>query len=257
LKIVESRANRHFQELRRLVSSASGRRASGLAFIEGVHLCRAYLEHGQRPRSVVCAQSALSHPEVAALTDEARAEDVVLLADALFASLSPLEKAPGVAFVIEIPEVSGVRIAASAVLLDRLQDPGNLGSILRSAAAAGVTTIVCSRGTVDAWSPKALRAGMGAQFGLSIGEDRNLLEVLEGSSVAAVATSSHAPSSVFEADLRRDIAWLFGNEGQGVDATLERRCEHLAIPQPGGEESLNVAAAAAICLFEQVRQRSN
>jgi RNA methyltransferase, TrmH family len=145
----------------------------------------------------------------------------------------------------------------SVLLLDGLQDPGNLGSILRSAAAAGIVRVYCGPGTVFAWSPKVLRAGMGAHFLLSIIEDADLAAVIRAARAPVLATSSHATQSLYEQDLRKPVVWLFGNEGQGVSpALLSLASETIAIPQAQGIESLNVAASAAICFFEQVRQRS-
>jgi TrmH family RNA methyltransferase len=140
------------------------------------------------------------------------------------------------------------RLAGQAVLLDNLQDPGNLGSILRSAAAAGVATVYCSPGTAFAWSPKVLRAGMGAHFSLQLveGADPAALEVL---AVPVVATSSHTGELLHRARLPWPCAWALGHEGQGLSAELAARATlTVRIVQPGGEESLNVATAAAICL---------
>jgi TrmH family RNA methyltransferase len=149
-----------------------------------------------------------------------------------------------------------VRIEAgiASVVLDRLQDAGNVGSILRSAAALGVGQVVALKGTAALWSPKVLRAGMGAHFALRLVESAQA-EALDELAVPLVATSSHALLALDEAALPRPCAWVFGHEGQGVADELLARCAlTVRIPQPGGEESLNVAAAAAICLYESVRQ---
>ena len=140
-------------------------------------------------------------------------------------------------------------------MLDRVQDPGNVGAILRSAAAFGFTQVLALEGSAALWSPKVLRAGMGAHFGLRLveGADAGALDELE---LPAIATSSHAARALHEAALPWPCAWVLGHEGQGVSAELERRCSlTLRIAQPGGEESLNVAAAAAVCLYESARQR--
>ena len=133
-----------------------------------------------------------------------------------------------------------------------------MGSLLRSAQAAGVTQVFCSPHTVYAWSPKVLRAGQGAHFGLTIIEGVELTEVIARLAVPLVATALRGAASVFDTDLARPLAWLFGNEGAGVSDELLARADHrVSIPMPGASESLNVAAAAAVCLFEQVRQRSH
>ncbi len=136
-----------------------------------------------------------------------------------------------------------------------MQDPGNVGSIVRSAAALGATQVLALTGSAGLWTPKVLRAGMGAHFAL------HLVEGLDPPALAALrvpllVTSSHGGVDLPQARLPWPAAWVFGHEGQGVQPALrERAALALRIPQPGGEESLNVAAAAAICLYEALRQR--
>jgi TrmH family RNA methyltransferase len=142
------------------------------------------------------------------------------------------------------------------VVLDRLQDAGNVGAIIRSAAAFGFSQVVALKGTAALWSPKVLRAGMGAHFGLNLveGADETTLAELK---MPLLATSSHATQAIHQVKLPWPSAWVLGHEGQGVSAALLQRCEQaLRIPQPGGEESLNVAAAAAVCMYESARQRA-
>nr|MBA3623919.1 RNA methyltransferase [Methylibium sp.] len=184
-----------------------------------------------------------------------RAPRITVLSEALFAGLSPLESQARIGFVIERPAEAAVRGGLASVVLDRLQDAGNVGSVLRSAAALGVAQVVALAGTAALWSPKVLRAGMGAHFALRLVESANVGD-LDALAVPLVATSSHGERSIAEGALPEPCAWVFGHEGQGVDATLLARCAQTRrIPQPGGEESLNVAAAAAICLYESLRQR--
>jgi RNA methyltransferase, TrmH family len=148
-----------------------------------------------------------------------------------------------------LTEAPALQPGASSVVLDRLQDAGNVGSILRSAAAFGVAQVLALKGTAGLWSPKVLRAGMGAHFGLRLIEGLQV-EDLAGLTVPLLATSSHASHRLGQDPLPWPCAWVLGHEGQGVSAALMARCRHtVAIPQPGGEESLNVAAAAAICLY--------
>jgi TrmH family RNA methyltransferase len=170
------------------------------------------------------------------------------LSDALMAHVSGLESPAPMAFVIDLPAQAGLLPAAPTVVLDRVQDAGNVGSILRSAAAFGFSQVAAIKGTAALWSPKVLRAGMGAHFGLQ------LLEGLVPADLAALqvpllATSSHQGELLHHARLPWPCAWVLGHEGQGVGPELEARAaQRLRIEQPGGEESLNVAAAAAICL---------
>jgi TrmH family RNA methyltransferase len=152
------------------------------------------------------------------------------------------------AFVIDLPAPPVLAPDAPSVILDRLQDAGNVGSILRSAAAFGFRQVLALKGTAALWSPKVLRAGMGAHFGLQLLEGLTEAD-LEGLTVPWLVTSSHAGGLVHHTALPWPCAWVLGHEGQGVSAALEKRAAlRIRIAQPGGEESLNVAAAAAICL---------
>jgi TrmH family RNA methyltransferase len=257
MKRIASRDNASFKNLRALSSDAGARRAAGVALIEGVHLADAFLRSGGTPREVVIGESALDHPEVAGLLARLPTVDALVFDDALFASISQL--AQGVAILLTIDRPTPAlpeRIARSAVVLDRVQDPGNVGSILRSAAVADLHAAYLSRECAGAWSPKVLRAGMGAHFHLAIFEDCDLAHLKSIASIAWIATSPHAKHTIHETDLRGDVAWVFGHEGQGLDAALMGDATLVRIPQPGHGESLNVAAAAAVCFFEQVRQRS-
>ena len=265
MKAIASRDNPRFKSLRRLTTTASARREAGQALLEGIHLCESFLHAGGVPLCCVLSRSAENHPEVTAiiatldrkLEESHTRREMLLFDDTLFGSLSQVEHGVGILFVIAVPDaIVPERIASSCVLLDRIQDPGNFGSILRSAAAAGIFSVFASQQCADAWSPKVLRAGMGAHFHLDIIEDCDLEDLLTRIAIPLVATSSHASETIFETDLGHELAWLFGNEGQGIAPALSARGLLLRIPQPGGLESLNVAAAAAICLFEQVRQRA-
>lgn len=259
MKPITSRDNPRYKELKLLATSASARRKAGRALLDGVHLCGAYLEHVGAPVLCLVSESGLGHHEVAPIVAccEERGAECILLPDNLFQALSQVEHGIGLLFVVPKPRPAvPERIACDAILLDGLQDPGNLGSILRSAAAAGVGLVVCGEGTVAAWSPKVLRAGMGAHFLLTIVENADLHELVNTAAVPVLATSSHAHGLLYEADLSGPCAWMFGNEGRGVAPDLlAQATRQLAIPHPGPVESLNVAACAAVCLFEQVRQR--
>lgn len=260
MKPITSRENPRYKELRLLASSAAARRKTLNALLDGVHLCAAYLEHVGMPLLCVASESGLAHAEVAPLVARCESGGVscVLLPDSLYQGLSQVEHGIGLLFVIAPPQAAmPPRLQDSAVLLDGLQDPGNLGSILRSAAAAGIHHVLCGSGTASAWSPKVLRAGMGAHFLLNIVENVDLAQAIGMADVPVIATSSHATHRLYEADLARPLAWLFGNEGRGVSPDLLSRASvQVSIPHRGAVESLNVAACAAICMFEQMRQQT-
>jgi TrmH family RNA methyltransferase len=260
VKRITSRDNPRFKELRQLADSSQARRRAGRTLLDGVHLCEAYLQQVGMPHTCVIGETALAHPEAGAILAlcEAGQASCMVLPDALFGALSQVEHGVDLLFEIDTPKTADMLpLRQSAVLLDNLQDPGNLGSILRSAAAAGIETVYCSPGTAFAWSPKVLRAGMGAHFLLTIAENVDLAALIGSAGVPVIATSSHAEATLYALDLRAPVAWLFGHEGQGVAADLLAQATHrVQIPQPGAIESLNVAASAAVCFFEQVRQRT-
>ncbi|HCY61620.1 MAG TPA: RNA methyltransferase [Oxalobacteraceae bacterium] len=258
MKEISSRDNPLYKELKQLATSSQARRKTQRSLLDGVHLCQTWLQQAGDPLMCVASQSACSNAEAAAIIAqcETRRISCILLPDALYHALSQVEQGVGILFVIATPQPAApAKLSQSAVLLDRLQDPGNFGSILRSAAAAGIRQVFCSPGTVFAWSPKVLRAGMGAHFLLEIVENADLAAVLREAAVPVLATSSHARQTIYDVDLARPVAWLFGHEGQGVAEDLLAHATHqVAIPHLGAVESLNVAASAAVCFFEQVRQ---
>jgi RNA methyltransferase, TrmH family len=260
-KTIRSRDNPLYKELKKLASSSQARRRAQRTLFDGIHLCKAYLEHVGPPLMCIVGDAGAAHAEAAEIlcAAETAGAKCMRFSDALFAPLGQVEHGVGILFVIDTPGAPAIEQVASAqsiLLLDGLQDPGNLGSILRSAAAAGIGAVYCGPGTVFAWSPKVMRAGMGAHFLLSIVEDADLAGVIRAARVPVLATSSHATQSLYDQDLRVPVAWLFGNEGQGVSpALLSLASKTISIPQAGGIESLNVAASAAICFFEQRRQR--
>ena len=281
LRSIQSRDNAQYKQLRQWASSAQARRKSGMTLLDGVHLCEAWLQHRGVPALCVVAESALSHPEVAALVAQCESNansnaksnsntnstagiaECVLLPDALFTPLGQVEHGIGILFAVKVPDTgssshASPSLQSAALLLDSVQDPGNLGTILRTAAAAGIQQIFCGPGTAAVWSPKVLRAGMGAHFVLEITEDVDLVQLIQQASVPVYATQPDALKTIYAADLSAPSAWLFGHEGQGVsEQLLALATERLAIPQSTQVESLNVAASVAICLFEQRRQQIN
>lgn len=255
---ITSTDNPEFRAVRDLAHSARERRRHGRSVLEGVHLCESWLAHCDAPRSALASDSALAHPEVAALLARHRLRPTVL-ADALFAELSTLQHGVGIAFVVDTPRPAlPAAIDADALYLDRIQDPGNVGTLLRTAAAAGVGRVITAPGTAWCWSPKVLRAGMGAHFALAIHEAVPWPTVRARLAVPTIGTRPALAQTLWDCDLREDTLWLFGNEGEGLSADLAADVRRwVRIPQEGGVDSLNVAAAAAVCLFEQRRQRAS
>ncbi|MFZ6847473.1 TrmH family RNA methyltransferase [Undibacterium sp. RuRC25W] len=261
MKLITSRDNAQYKELKQLATSSQVRRKSGRTLLDGVHLCQAFFQHIGEPEMCIVSESATTDHEVNALIAqcEQRAVLCISLPDNLYQTVSQVENGVGILFLIATPTpMLPAHITETSVALDNLQDPGNLGSILRSAAAAGVKNVFCSSGTVLAWSPKVMRAGMGAHFLLNIYENVDLAKVLKDGKVPILATSSHTTRTIYQSDLSDSVIWLFGHEGQGVsDELMSLATETVTIPQQAAIESLNVAASAAICFFEQVRQQLN
>jgi len=257
LKIIRSRENPRFKLLRQLATSTRERRKAGLALLDGTHLISAYRASGGIPEQLILSESGAADAEAAQLAAGAAGQGLLLLADALFNDVAQVATPTGIVALIHTPDPGPLpQTIERCVMLENIQDAGNLGSILRSAAAAGITAALLSPGCAFAWSPKVLRAGMGAHFSLKLYDNVDLLAAVPRLSGRLMCTSSHAEKSLYRADLRGPLAWAFGNEGAGLSEALSAAAtEQLHIPMPGGAESLNVAAAAAICLFEQVRQR--
>jgi RNA methyltransferase, TrmH family len=250
---ISSRDNPLVQRLKKLTHTPGAYRRLEQLWLEGDHLCRAYLQRmgPQQVLDAVVSETAWARGEHAELL--AALPRVAVLADALWAQLSALESAASVGLVVAAPTQAPIDAAAPTVVLDRVQDAGNVGSILRSASAFGFKQVLALQGTAALWSPKVVRAGMGAHFSLRLAEGLQA-DALAALSVPLLATSSHAAATLGSAALPWPCAWVLGHEGQGVAEPVMERCSQtLRIPQPGGEESLNVAAAAAVCLYESHR----
>ncbi|MBX3666220.1 MAG: RNA methyltransferase [Burkholderiales bacterium] len=257
MKSITSPDNPRFRALLKLAQSSRERRSTGLSLLDGIHLVAAYAEHVGMPGEIVLSRSGAGNAEVRGLLAGWSADDALLLPDALFRQLSSVATPTGIIAVVPTPRVAvPERLSGASVWLEDIQDPGNLGSILRSAAAAGIETVCLSRHSVHAWSPRVLRAGMGAHFALRIVEGADLQALVRIYSGTVVATATDQGIPVFDANLAGDVALLFGNEGAGLSPELAALAgQTVHIPMPGRAESLNVGAAAAICLFERVRQR--
>jgi len=249
---ITSRDNPLLKELRKLSTDSTAYRKQGRFWVEGDHLCRAVLLRGCEPKIAVFSESFWPLAPV----EYARAAiKNIVIADALFTELSGLESPAPFGFVLDMPQDVVLQPLAATVILDRVQDAGNVGSILRSAGAFGFRQVIALRGTAALWSPKVLRAGMGAHFGLLLLEGGDL-QSLDALKVPIVVTSSHQGELIQNLRPPQPCAWAMGHEGQGVCPDLMARAAvHVRIGQPGGEESLNVAAAAAICLHASSIQR--
>lgn len=230
----------------RLAGDARYRRAEKRALIEGPHLLAAALQHGIRPVTVLVTEEGAANPEIAALLPA----NAVVLGKGVFRAIVDSDTPQGVAAEIGIPS-SPSRGAELTVFLEGIQDPANVGAIVRSAAAFGIGRVVLDRACADPWSPRALRAGAGGHFALGIAETSDLAAEVEAFKGTVACTVPRGGMTLAQAPLDRGAAWIFGAEGSGLsEETIRRADVRVTIPMAAGTESLNVAAAAAICLYE-------
>lgn len=272
---ISSSSNPKWRHLRELLESARERRRSGQTVLEGWHLLDAWLATGRPIRQLVIPQRTLQQLAGVPASDGDDIDESVehsspvqvaadahwlILDDRLFGELDLLPSPSPVLAVVDTPRpLLPARLGEGGdiIVLDRVQDPGNVGAILRTAAAAGVQTLLTTPGTAACWAPKVLRAGMGGHFVLDIVENvaPEALQAL-AAHLPLAGTVLQGGQSLYGTDLRSPLAWVFGNEGEGIAPALQERLGlRLTIPQAAGVESLNVAASAAVCLFEQRRQR--
>ena len=249
MNLITSKDNPRLKTIRRLAQDPQAYRKLGLVWLEGDHLCRAAMAQGVKPKLAIFSESIWQASE---FEWSQCANEVWTVPDDLFADLSALESPAKMGFLLTLPESPALEPRAATVVLDRLQDAGNVGAILRSASAFGFKQVVAIKGTAGLWSPKVLRAAMGAHFALSLIELPSL-DLLQALQVPLLGTDVHEGPYLHDllqqGKLARHCAWVFGHEGQGVSPELMARVDQkVRIVQPGGEESLNVATAAAICL---------
>ena len=255
MSVLRSRDNPRVRRWSRLARDTRFRRKEGRALLEGPHLVAALLAQGFAPLAVLATEEGLSRDEISRLVKKIRLTPVVL-SEGLFRAMVDTENPPGIAAEIAIP-VQKSKLSQTAVFLEGVQDPSNVGAIMRSAAAFGVDTVVLDQACADPWSPKALRAGMGGHFRVLIEESVDFVSHLtrfQGKLVCAVPRGGIA---LQEADLAGRLGWIFGAEGQGVSEASARRASlKVTIPMAQGSESLNVAASAAICLYAGFSRRA-
>ena len=252
---ISSRDNPIFKRLKKLAESARARREARMTLLDGEHLLTAYLEAGGQPHTLVRAAS-FDGERFAHLAARCPQAKTIVLPDALLAELSPVATPTGV-----LAEAAWLAPPASeatplVIVLEDIQDPGNLGAMLRTGVAAGATLAVLSKGCHDPWSPKALRGGQGAQFVLPMQQGIDLVAWLHGFAGKSVALALARDGDVYALDLTGPLALIAGNEGAGLsDAVCSAATRRAQIPMAGRIESLNASAALAVAVFEALRQR--
>lgn len=253
MKHITSRDNSLFKQLHKLAESARARRQAHQVLLDGAHLIEAYAQTLGTPELLIVAEGDCTEDALRLLQQLPQA-DSIMLPPAMFAELSPVATPTGILALAAMPQLALPADISFALLIEDIQDPGNLGGMLRSASAAGVQAVYLSPGCADAWSPKTLRGGQGAHFVLPIVERADLANFaanFKGRTLAAELGGQ----PLYGLDLSGPTAFIIGNEGAGLSAALlTAASERVCIPMPGQAESLNAAAATAVCLFERVRQ---
>ncbi|MCH7336037.1 RNA methyltransferase [Acinetobacter sp. NIPH 2699] len=255
LIFLESKDNAKIKHLRGLIELNSARKKHQQTVLEGIHLCLAWLQQQNKITSLFTTEKALEHPDLEKIIEQYSGH-VFVISEALYKDLSILDTTLPCLAIIDLPQNSqDIDFSKDTLILENVQDPGNVGTLLRSAAAANIKQIICTQGSASLWSPRVLRAGMGAHFSLSCFENIQLTDILSQFEIPVFVTSSHRSTSLYSKDLTQACVWILGNEGQGASEYALEHAQAVTIPQPGGQESLNVAIAGSICFFEMVRQR--
>lgn len=257
MKFITSPDNPFVKRLRHLATSARERRKLGATLLDGVHLVEAALAADFPVQGLIVSEQGMANAEIASILAQYPDLPATHLTDAVFAGISPVDTPSGLLAMAALPEAPATPdFRTSAVVLDGVQEPGNLGAIVRTAAAAGIGDVLLTLGCTQAWSPRALRAGMGGHFRVRIHERVDVAALLNGFDGSVLATGlGEASQSLYTMSLVEPVIWLFGAEGAGLSEELAALATAMVrIPMPGAVESLNVGAAAAVCLFEQRRQ---
>ena len=278
-KEIRSRKNPHIKLLKDLVMGGRLRRSHNAAWVEGERLCRSYFDTQTSLPILVASEKLLLADVVASAPRGIQSfREVWTIPADCFSEITQIESSLGWGLVIEVPIPSGSNddlsnnetqlsagrkalMQSAVVIVDRIQDPGNLGALLRSAAAAGIAQCWCVTGTVDPWSPKVLRAAMGAHFQMTIRQGVNAKQAIDACRLRGfhLLSTANQPDAVSlysaELQLNQPIAWVFGQEGDGVAQEFLSEAQVVVIPQTAAVESLNVAVAAGICFFEMRRRQ--
>lgn len=252
-KHITSRDNPIFKYQKKLAENARERRAEGKTLLDGVHLIESYCAAFGEPELVIIPEGK-SSLEATQLMQHLEHVSTIMFPTLMFAELTPVASSTGILAIVKTPNIAPPEIVKFALVLEDIQDPGNLGSMLRTALGAGVEAVYLSKSCTDAWSPKALRGGQGAQFYVPIIEGVDIVSTIQSFAGNTYATAM-AGESLYVQDLTLPAAFVIGNEGAGLSNKAMQAASHqISIPMNKNLESLNAAAAAAVCLFERARQ---
>lgn len=254
MEIIRSAQNPLYKQAHKLAENRRERLKQGCTLLIGLHLVESALEANWPLQRLLVRAGSELEPAIAGLIGRRVAPVTVLGAD-LFDALEQFASTTGIIALTELPPAPPLAQKGGVLLLDGVQDPGNVGTILRTAAAAGVDQVWLTPGCADAWSPKVIRAAMGAHFVVPVVERVQAGLAIDAFSGPLVTTALTEAESIYQTDLGGDLILALGSEGNGLsEELLARATRRIRIPMVHGVESLNVSAAAAVCLFERVRQ---
>ena len=256
MELIRSSQNKTIQRIQRLIKSRSARRDSGFLVLDGIHLVEECVRHNYLEELQVFVEDPITSEEISLLIQDAsEAVSITLVESQIFKKLSTTKSSQGIVAIGRLKQNQHLNNEVKfALAVDGIQDPGNLGSILRSAAAFSVDTVYLSAGTVDAYSPKTLRGGMGAQFRLTIIEESDLSSVIDEFPGRTIGTSSLRGQALEGIDFSGQLLLLIGSEGGGLtDALLDQVDDIVSIPLANNVESLNVGSAVAILCYHKAR----
>ena len=268
LPVIESKQNTQVKKLQKIVSSNKYRQENKLFWIEGEKLCKSFFENMKMNGNLLLVFDQKTNKKLIinfCLKNNIKEVNFTCLSSSLFRGISQIENSPGWGIVANYPtnNFSETKEIKDVVILDGVQDPGNLGNIIRTSAAVGIENIWVTKSTSDPYSPKAIRAGSAGQFITKFSFFSDLNEILNRNEIskmqilATVVRSKSVNLYDTKLDLKKNCAWLFGSEGRGISSTVieKNKLLSLNIPHVAKIESLNVAIAVAVCLFEMKRQR--
>ena len=260
--MITSVHNPKVQAIRKLQTQAKARREGQAFVIEGVRLAEEALVTGWEAQLVLFTDQVDERGKIAVEGFSSRGVSVEQVSESVMKTISETETTQGILVLMGLHPLPIPTILDFVLILDGLRDPGNLGTVLRTAAAAGVQTVLLAPGCADAFAPKVLRAGMGAHFRLPIHQPGwdGISRILhgQGDKLRVFLADSSAGIPYTQADFHSPTALIIGGEAGGAGPeSFALADERVHIPMPGGSESLNAAIAASILLFEVVRQRGN
>jgi len=259
--VITSAHNPKIQQIRSLLSRRQERHQAQSFVIEGVRLAEEAIKNGWKPQSVFFTDQLSTRGKNLLDGFSQSGADVEEITPQLMESLAETEAPQGILAVFALRSLPMPDRLNFVLILDNLRDPGNLGTLLRTACAAGVQAVLLTPGTVDAFSPKVLRSGMGAQFRLPVlatawDEIRAICQTHSNPPLKIFLAEGQEGVACWELDLRQPLGLIIGSEAEGASQQARQLAGSLVkIPMPGGSESLNAAVAGSILIFEIVRQR--